>query len=48
MVDNYRTPKMIRLWENKNFKPVRYWPNADKQFGLNALAPVSFQSGRTE
>jgi hypothetical protein len=48
MVDNYRTPKMIRLWENKNFKLVRYWPNADKQLELNALAPVLFQTGRTK
>jgi hypothetical protein len=37
MVDNYRTPKMIRLWENKNFKLVRYWPNADKQFGTQCF-----------
>jgi hypothetical protein len=33
MVDNDRTPKMIRLWENKNYNHLRYWPKADKQLG---------------
>jgi len=32
MVDNYRTPKMIRLWENKSFNHLRYWAKVDMRW----------------
>jgi hypothetical protein len=40
MVDNDRTPKMIRLRENKNFKHVPIGPTRTNNLELNALAPV--------